>query len=121
MEFKTDMPIYLQIAKYVSDEIINENWSVLDRVPSVREMAIKLSVNPHTVLRAYEYLEANDIILNRRGIGFFISKNAINQITKSRKSEFFSEILPQFFATLRLLKIPFAEIEPLYRQFQENT
>lgn len=62
--------IYLQIADKICDDIMLGALKDGDRIPSVREYAASMEVNANTVMRSYEYLERNDVIFNRRGIGF---------------------------------------------------
>ena len=66
--------VYLQIADSISEDILLRKWSELERIPSVREMAVTLEVNPNTVQRTYTFLQSKGIIFNRRGIGYFVQK-----------------------------------------------
>ena len=52
IQFREDRPIYRQIVDYSLGCILTGNWSPGMRVPSVREMAVQLAVNTHTVLKA---------------------------------------------------------------------
>lgn len=65
-----------------------------DKLPSVRELASKFSVNPNTVQKSYAMLEANGIIYSVKGKGSFISddENASNAILESAKSNFVTAI-----------------------------
>ena len=69
MEFNQPKGIYQQIADQVRDRIAGGEWPAGDRIPSVREMAVNLGVNPNTVTRSYQTLQDKGIIENRRGIG----------------------------------------------------
>lgn len=120
MDFKDDRPIYLQIAALVCEDILSEKWKIPGKIPSVRDLASELTVNPHTVLRAYEYLELNKIVENKRGVGFFISDNSVKEILKSRRKLFYKEYLPQFFKMLESLEISISEINLLYKEFQNK-
>ncbi|HEV3326742.1 MAG TPA: GntR family transcriptional regulator, partial [Puia sp.] len=71
MQFRESQAIYLQIADYVCERILLKEWPPGDRVPSVRELAVLLEVNPNTVMRTYEFLQQQAILFNQRGIGFF--------------------------------------------------
>ena len=57
MQFNTLSPIYLQIAQYMHDLILNRVWNDGERIPSVRDMAMELEVNPNTVIRTYALLQ----------------------------------------------------------------
>lgn len=69
MEFNENLPIYLQIISYVEEQILTKNWSSEKKVPSVRELAKQLQVNPGTVQKAYADLEQRKILITMRGIG----------------------------------------------------
>ena len=53
MDFKSEKPIYRQIVDYVCDRIASGRWPEQERVPSVRDMAAQLQVNPNTAMRAF--------------------------------------------------------------------
>ena len=59
MDFKKQKPIYLQIADTLSERILAGEWQVDERVPSVRDVAAELGVNPNTVMRTYDYRREN--------------------------------------------------------------
>ena len=88
MDFKETQAIYLQIVDLVCDHIVTGKWKAQERIPSVRELGVQLEVNPNTVMRAYDYLQAREIICNKRGVGFFVTEGASKQITESRREEF---------------------------------
>lgn len=121
MEFKDNKAIYLQIADYVCEHILLDKWKGEEKIPSVRELAVTLEVNPNTVMRTYELLQQKNIINNKRGIGFFVADDAINQIKDYRKTQFIDEELPVLFRNVYLLDIGFDELETRYAAFiKEN-
>ena len=68
MEFKAQRAIYLQIADHVCEKILKKILQENDRIPSVREFAVSIEVNPNTIVRTYAYLEEQGIIYKQRGI-----------------------------------------------------
>ena len=76
MEFKDSQAIYLQIADHICEQVLLNKWQPEERIPSVRELAVMLEVNPNTVMRTCELLQQQEIIYNKRGIGYFISNDA---------------------------------------------
>ena len=76
MDFKETQAIYLQIVDLVCDHIVTGKWKAQERIPSVRELGVQLEVNPNTVMRAYDYLQAREIICNKRGVGFFCDRRS---------------------------------------------
>lgn len=114
MEFSSTQPIYLQIVNWVLEQILSENWKAGEKVMSVRELAVHFEVNANTVMRSYDYLQNNQILMNKRGIGFFVAENAVEIIRTLRKKQFMDEEVPVFFKHLRLLDIDIQEIINLY-------
>ncbi|WP_343559969.1 GntR family transcriptional regulator [Sphingobacterium sp.] len=120
MEFNANKAIYLQIAEYICDHILMETWKTNDKLPSVRELAVQLEVNPNTVMRTYDMLQQKEIITNKRGIGFFLTADSVRNVKSHRKTVFLEEDLPLFFRNIYLLEIGLTELEQRYKQFVEQ-
>lgn len=117
MKFKESKSIYLQIADRIIDEILQGQYPEEERIPSVREYAATVEVNANTVVRTYDYLQGQEIIYNKRGIGYFVSAGAKERIIGLRKDTFLNEDLPEFFRQLKTLDIPVKEIEKMYDKY----
>ncbi|WP_316841740.1 GntR family transcriptional regulator [Pedobacter gandavensis] len=118
MEFRENEAIYLQIAAYVAEHIVLRKWAVDQKIPSVRELAVELQVNPNTVVRAYEFLQNKGVIMNKRGIGFFMAVDAELKIKEYSKERFLGNELPEFFKNIYLLEISIKEIEERFEKFK---
>lgn len=118
MEFRENEAIYLQIAAYVGDNILLDKWLLNGKIPSVRELAVDLQVNPNTVMRSYEFLQGQEVIMNKRGIGFFVAETAKERIIAFRKERFLGQELPEFFRTLQFLDISIDEIKQRFETFK---
>lgn len=121
MIFSETHPIYMQIAEYVCEQILFKKWKPCERVLSVRELAASLEVNPNTVLRSYDFLQGMNIIINKRGIGYFVADDAIDRIKEFRREHFFKEELPLLFRNMQLLDIQMKDIEKEYNTFKNIT
>ncbi|MEI6898313.1 MAG: GntR family transcriptional regulator [Bacteroidota bacterium] len=121
MYFNENQVIYLQIADLVIDRILMGQWPKEEKIPSVRNLAVELQVNPNTVMRAYDSLQQKGIIMNRRGVGNFVSSAAEEMILQTKKEQFINSDLPQFFRNLHLMKIGFEELENRYNEYIEQT
>lgn len=117
MEFRDKEAIYLQIAAHVGEQITLDKWPVEEKIPSVRDLAVDLQVNPNTVVRAYEFLQNKAVISNKRGIGFFVEADAKQKIREYNKERFLSQDLPEFFKSIYLLDIDIENISRLYQQY----
>lgn len=120
MEFKETQPIYLQIGDFICENILTGKWERGERIPSVREMGVSLEVNPNTVMRAFDFLQNQGIIYNKRGIGYYVSEDAPQKVREYKKTLFMKHELPLFIKNLLLLDMGIREIEPLYKQMQEE-
>ena len=95
IQFTEEKPIWRQIYELIAMRILSGEWAEMERIVSVREMAAAVGVNPNTVMRSYEKLEADGIIFNRRGIGFFVAEGAKDHIKQLERKKFMDEELPK--------------------------
>lgn len=120
MNFKENKAIYLQIADRICDEIIFGQYTEEERIPSVREYASMVEVNANTTMRSFDYLQSQDIIYNKRGIGYFVSSGAKKLILSLRRKHFLEEDLDWFFHQIYTLDIPMEEISNMYFEFSKK-
>ena len=118
MTFSNDKAIYLQMADRLCDEILSGKYQDDDRIPSVREYSVLLEVNTNTAVKAYEQLAREEIIYNKRGLGYFVTPGAKKQILKARKQEFMKERLPELFRQMRLLDISIDDVVEVYKDIK---
>jgi len=120
MKFSEHKPIFKQIADYMLDQVISAQWKEGGRIPSVREMAADVEVNPNTVARTYTLLSNLGIIYNQRGIGYFIELDAKQKAQDIKKKEFIDQVLPDLFNKMNLLEIDINQIKKYYNDFQSK-
>lgn len=111
-------PIYLKLADKVCDNILCGRYNEDERIPSVRDFAADHEVNPNTVMRAFDWLQQKGIIYNKRGMGYFVSPNALELISTVRKEQFKNTVLPSVFKSMHQLNIDIDEIIKEYEQFK---
>ena len=111
MTFTNEKAIFLQMADRLCDEILAGTYRADDRIPSVREYAVMLGVNTNTAVKTYELLAREDVIYKKRGMGYYVSPDARQQILERRRAEFREQTLPELFRQMRLLDIDIAEID----------
>lgn len=120
MEFQTQAAIWMQIAQQIATRIIAGEWAQGDRIPSVRELAAEVQVNPNTVVRSVTFLQDSGIIINQRGVGYFVADDGVAKARELRKKAFTDELLPVFFSTMDELGIQWDELKTWYNQYQNN-
>lgn len=119
MMFSNDKPIYIQMADRLCDEIVSGKYGDDDRIPSVREYSVLLEVNTNTAVKAYDALARDNIIYNKRGLGYFVTQGARKQIMKVRRKEFMEQTLPELFRNMRLLDIDITNVDEAWKQDKE--
>ncbi len=110
MQFSHPKGIYLQIADQIRERILRGDWRAGERIPSIRELAVELGVNPNTVTKSYQTLLDRQIVTNRRGRGYFVSDRAVERALAGMREEFVRDELPRVFHAMRLLGIGVDEL-----------
>lgn len=107
IEFNDKSPIYLQIMDLIKMDIVTGKLKAKDKLPSVREMATNLNVNPNTLQRSYQELERLGIVYTQRGMGTFVGEdeNMVNDL----KKEMAKEVIDSFI--LRMKSLGFTDNE----------
>jgi GntR family transcriptional regulator len=80
-------PLFEQIAFGVKDAVARGELGPGAKLPSVRELAQELSINPNTVVRAYEALERDGVVTRRQGAGCFVTGRASSLNGKERRRQ----------------------------------
>lgn len=111
MEFSENKSIFLQIADNIIEKVMSGVYPVGDKIPSVRELALQVGVNPNTIMRTFNELQSMNIIENKRGIGYFVNPDAQQVILDSKRKEFFGQVLPEIIRQATLLGISSAELK----------
>jgi len=110
MEFSEPRGIYLQIADQIRDRILQGEWQAGERIPSIRELAIELGVNPNTVTRSYQALLDWGIVANQRGRGYFVIEDAGERALQVMREEFMRDELPKVVRAMKTLGIGIDEL-----------
>ena len=95
--FQSDKPIYLQVVEEVKLKILCGELRPGDKLESVREMALRLAVNPNTIQRAFLELERQGFIVTQRAVGRFVSDNQefIEKIKRQRIQETIQQFMDE--------------------------
>ncbi len=117
MNYNEGKPIYLQIADNLCESVLRQLLQNGERVLSVREMAVKMAVNPNTVIRAYAYLEEQNVISMQRGVGYFLTEDALDNVMQLKRREFMENDVPAFFKSMSLLGIGMDELAEIYKKW----
>lgn len=91
MNFKSNIPIYLQIIDEIKTNIITSALPLGSKLPSSRELALQYQINPNTAARVYNEMESIGLSYTRRGIGTFVTEDS--GIIEKLKEEQVNQIL----------------------------
>jgi GntR family transcriptional regulator len=120
MDFRDGQAIYLQIVEYVCEQILLKQWLTGNKIISIRDLGVAMEVNPNTVQRAYDFLQQREIIVNKRGVGYFVDESAVDKVVAYRKDQFIETELPVLFRNMYLLNMSMDEIKARYGEFIEQ-
>src|SRR5688572_25317748 len=109
-EWNDSQPIYRQLRDRVVAMILDGVLSEGDPLPSVRNVAAELRVNPITVLKGYQQLVDEQLVEARRGRGMFINEGARRLLLDAERRRFLSEEWPKVHATIQRLGLALEEL-----------
>jgi GntR family transcriptional regulator len=79
LDQRSGVPVYRQLIDQVLSGIASSTLAVGDQLPTVRQVAVDLSINPNTVMRAYRELEIRGVLDTQQGTGTFIAQKKVKQ------------------------------------------
>lgn len=94
IEFDNNLPIYLQIMNHMKKQIVVGKLKAGDKIPSVRELAVELQINPNTVQRTFQELEREQIVETKRGLGRYVTSE-VDKIMEIKK-EMAGDLIDRF-------------------------
>ena len=109
IDVKSRKPIYEQIIDNIKELIIQGVWSRDTQLPSVRQLAGDLAINPNTIQKAYSELERQGIIYSMKSKGSFVA-SGVDELRKERKEQLFKEF-GRILEEMREIGITSREIE----------
>lgn len=116
--------IFEQVAEIVENQILDGLLKTDDRSPSTTEFANAYGINPATARKGLNILVDEGILIKKRGMGMFVTKDAKEIIKEKRKKEYLDNILPDLIKNLRFLEISkedlIKEIEKIYGELAND-
>ncbi len=118
VDFDPTRPIYLQIMEEVKKRAVRGHYTAGAQLPSVREMAAQMGVNPNTMGRAYQELERDGFVHTKRGEGSFLTHETIR--IESERTQLAQDACSQFVIQLRDLALDPATTRQLLKRVEEE-
>lgn len=117
---KSGVPFYRQIIEQVKFAIASGELKPGDRLATVRQLAVDLSINPNTVIRAYRELELEGLLDTQQGSGTFVSENR-PEIDALERRRMLDQILTELLARASGYGLTLDEVLEGLRQRKEES
>lgn len=104
-EWNDTTPIYVQLRERVLAQILDGAIKPGEPLPSVRQVAGELAINPLTVSKAYQTLADDGLVEKRRGIGLYVADGADRELRARERERFLKEEWPDIVARMHRLEL----------------
>jgi len=98
MKFDNNVPIYIQLVEEIKKDIISGRISPGERLPSVRDLALKMKVNPNTMQKALQELESMNLIYTERTNGKYVTED--KKLIDKYRREFAKNLSNKYFTDM---------------------
>lgn len=115
-DFKSEKPLYLQLKEQIEDAILNGAFAEESQVPSTTEVSVTYQINPATALKGMNLLVEENILYKKRGLGLFVSPQAISKLKQKRSRAFYENYVIAMLEEARKLQISKEEIMEMIRK-----
>lgn len=119
MEFKDNIPIYLQIEQYLYRQIALGKMKAGEKIPSVRKLALELTVNVNTVQRALQEMNTQGILYTKRGEGNFVTEDT--ELLSKTKQLLINNELDEFVQNMEKLGVKKDELVSTLTDYLEHS
>ena len=119
LDQKSGVPVYRQLIDQVLVAIASGALQAHDQLPTVRQLAVDLSINPNTVIRAYKELEIRGVLTTQQGMGTFITSKKIRQDDAQRLRRL-SQMVGELVARAGAEGFTLSEIQDILRGLEER-
>lgn len=110
IDWRDDIPIWKQIKDRLQSAILSGDFKEGEAIPSVRQLAIELAVNPLTVSRAFSELNDDGLIEKRRGLGMFVTQGTKTAVVERERKQFLENEWPPIVQKIKELEIDWNEL-----------
>ena len=119
-QFNDKDPIYIQIKKRLEDQIVNQELTENDQIPSTTEMVNFYQVNHITVSKGVNLLVDEGIIYKKRGIGMFVAEGARKKLLEKRRGDFIDRYIVPMLKEADKLNIDPEELKQMIKAAKES-
>ncbi|NVJ69955.1 MAG: GntR family transcriptional regulator [Alphaproteobacteria bacterium] len=109
-DWTDDQPIYRQLKDKVVTAIMEGSLIEGEALPSVRNVAVEMQINPITASKAYQELVMDGLVEKKRGLGMFVVEGARDKLMEAERARFIEEEWPRVLDTIRRLGLDADEL-----------
>lgn len=120
MDFRSNVPLYLQLARQVEQLVSRSELRPGDQLPTVRELATELRINFNTVSRAYRLLDEAGLISTQRGRGTYIWEKPTEAVSQALRRRSLHDLTRRYLVDARGLGFSNLEIFEMFQELLEN-
>lgn len=110
LDRKSPVPFYRQIVDTILVGISSGTIAPGDKLPTIRELAVELEVNPNTVVKAYSHLQLMGVLDTQQGSGAFVRQPEGKALSKSEKQRMVDDLCRDFVGRAQILNISIEEL-----------
>ena len=114
VDTRSGVPIYLQIIEQIKRSVALGVLAPGEQLPTVKQLALDLTVNPNTVARAYRELERDEVIETSPGRGSFVRSNGVAQASHAAASDVAAEALTQAVREAKSIGLTSSQVRALF-------
>lgn len=120
MDLKLDKrsPVYIQVIDYFKQRIASGQMEIGEEMPSRRELANQLKINPNTVQKAFRGMEELGLIITEGNLPSRVTDNQV--IIKQLKNELVSDAVDEFVQTVKAINMPVEDVIELIKDKYEE-
>ena len=108
IDSRSAIPVYEQLKRQIVLQIVSGKLDEGEKLPSIRELAAAIKINPNTVAKTYRQLETDGFVTSRKGLGVFISAGV--RELRSDRNEIFTELTNEYLSKAAALGLNAEEI-----------
>jgi GntR family transcriptional regulator len=120
LDLHSGVPVYRQIIDQIIAGLASGALATGDQLPTVRQLAVDLSINPNTVIRAYRELEIRGVLETQQGTGTFITREKLRRDDAERQ-RLLSQLIGEFVARAGSAGFTVEELLDQLKDFQSET
>lgn len=115
--FAPDRPVYLQIARRITQSVLSGKYLPGEQIPAVRQLALEAAVNPNTVQHAFAELESDGLILSKGTLGRFVTEE--QAVIENCRKKLARQAVNDFLKNMSNLSISKEEAIALMKEAEE--